>query len=178
MRVPVLVVAVVLAATASACGGGGGSPPTTALPDTSHCTSKELQISIGEAGAALGHFGAPPLFRNVGNRSCELSGYPEVIGVEAAGGAVVPARHSLAGYLGGIRAASPPTVTLAYGEVASALIEATNVPEGDAESCPEFERLRVSPPGDPTSTKIDVSFYNCSGIEVHPVVPGSTGSDH
>lgn len=144
---------------------------------SARCTTSQLEIAPGRTGAGLGHSGTPILFRNRGTAPCHLRGYPGVAGLDAAGNQVVQAARSLQGYLGGLRSGdSPPLVELAPGETASALVEGTNNPEGTATSCPSYPSLLVTPPDDTQSVRVTAGLSGCSLIQVHPVVPGTTGT--
>jgi hypothetical protein len=125
----------------------------------------------------MGHSSSALLFRNVGGTTCVMRGYPEITGLDARGRAVASARHTLRGYLGGLDPATPapPTVTVAAGRVAAALVEALNAaPDGTA--CTPLATLRVGVPGDPGSRAVtwgDAS--GCARLEVHPFVPSADG---
>jgi Protein of unknown function (DUF4232) len=134
----------------------------------------KLDMSIGQGGAGLGHISEPILFRNAGTTTCTMYGYPSVI--VSANGATSGVDDTPNGYLGGASGSTVPDVTLAPGATASALIEGTDSPEGNATSCPTFNSVQVSPPGDSQSVTLDTSLPGCSTIEVHPVVNGSTGT--
>ena len=50
------------------------------------------------------------------------------------------------------------------------------MPTGNATSCPTYPKLLVTPPNTTKSVTIDMSMPGCSPVQVHPVVPGKTGS--
>lgn len=104
-------------------------------------------------------------------------GYPGVAGLNAAGHQVIQATRTLNGYMQVLPAGqSPPVVTLTPGGSASAFVEGTDVPVGPATSCPNYPELLVTPPNTTQSLTINASMPGCSPIQVHPVVPGTTGS--
>jgi hypothetical protein len=136
-----------------------------------------VAITVGHTGAATGHVGAVLLFTNHGQASCEISGYPEV---KAAGGLDVKIVRTPSGFLGGLSSpsATPPRVELAPGQSASAIVEGTDVPVPATAHCPAAGSLDLWLPGygRPTApTEILNAAGTCSAIEIHPVVPGSTG---
>lgn len=106
-------------------------------------------------------------------------------GLDAQGGEAVQAQRTLNGYLGGlIVGATPPVVSLAPGQIASATVEGTDNPIGSATSCPFYPYLLVTPPDLTDSVRVTVTDFGrpnhpglpgCATIEVHPVVPGSSG---
>lgn len=84
-------------------------------------------------------------------------------------------RRTPMGYLGGQRSAGAPAVIqLVPKQEASALVEGTSV--GSDPNCGSYASLLVTPPGETHSVTVATSLPACSGLQVHPVVPGSTGS--
>jgi hypothetical protein len=174
----------------SICASSASSPSSTtttsartsALP----CRDGQISVSDGGGGAGLGHEDQVILFSNQSQATCVLSGYPGVAGLDAQGDQVVQARRTLGGYLGGVRSGetAPPPVRLAPGQTASAMVEGTDNPVGSATSCPYYPALLVTPPNLTGSVRVHISdvgtdppgLPGCSPIEVHPVVPGSSGS--
>ena len=156
------------------------APVTDANPSNvgpgAYNTCDMLDMSIGQGGAGLGHIGEPILFRNAGTTTCIMSGYPSV--VMSANGEISGVDYTPNGYLGGVSGSTIPTVTLAPGATASALIEGTDNPVGNATSCSTFTSLKVTPPGDSQTVTLDTSLPGCSTIEVHPVVSGSAGTQN
>jgi hypothetical protein len=183
-----------------ASGGGPGSgtgsvaalsgPTTTTTPATpapattgtgpAACTLAQLTISVSNvdrADAGMGHSSSALLFRNVGATTCRLRGYPTVAALDAHGRTVETAAASLRGYMGGLdpSATKPPTVNLAPGQAASALVEALNA-NPDGRACRPFPALRVTPPGVTGSHTVGWGAASgCAHLEVHPFVPGASG---
>jgi Protein of unknown function (DUF4232) len=126
------------------------------------------------------------LFTNDSDSACLLSGYPGVAGLDADGHLVTQAIRTPSGYMGGIVSGptTPPIVSLAPGQTASAIVEGTDNPLGTETSCPHYPFLLVTPPNLTEQVQVTVSglgssppgLPGCSNIEVHPVVPGSTGT--
>jgi len=160
--------------------------PTTTTPSTTSstttkvadCTFSQLSVSAGQAAAGVGHVGVPLVLRNVGASTCTLTGYPGVAALDAQGNQAAQAQRTPGGYLGGLPAGTtvPIVVTLAPGQAASAMVEGTDVPTGTATSCPQYPALLVTPPNTTQSVRVTAALPGCSPIEVHPVVPGVTGS--
>jgi hypothetical protein len=136
---------------------------------------RSLAITAGVGGVGLGHAGFPLHFRNDGPAACALSGYPTVTATDSETRKTVTARHTPSGYLGGTDLALP-TYLLRPGDEVSALVEGTDVPPGNATSCPELAQVRVTVNG--RTTPVTQTLSDCSGMEVHPYVPGTTGSAH
>jgi hypothetical protein len=131
------------------------------------CHLSELSVTPGQGQGAAGTVGVPILFRNTGGRRCQLAGFPGVAGLNAAGQQAVQAQRVRSG---------PPVrvVTLGPGQVASALVTGTDVPTGNATTCPSYTLL-VTPPGETRSTRVAATLPGCSGLGVRPVVSGTTG---
>jgi len=130
------------------------------------------------AGGAAGHQGVVLLFVNNGSTSCALSGYPGVAGLNASGTQIAQAQRTLTGMMGGLApgVTAIPVVTLSAGQTASAVVEGTDVTNGTETSCPTYASLLATPPNTMKSVPIPLSLPGCSGLEVHPVVPGTSGS--
>ncbi len=142
---------------------------------TPACRFSQLTVTSGSPHAGLGHVGVVLLFKNVGSETCTLFGYPGVAGLNAQGVQITQAVRTQNGYLGGA-GQSVSDVILVPVKTASAIVEGTDVPTGNATTCPTYASLLVTPPNTTQSVKIDVSLPGCSGLQVHPIVPGSTGS--
>ena len=153
-------------------------PATTTTVQLAGCTASQLSVSAGQSDAATGHIGVPLLFHNTGAASCTLIGYPGVAGLDAEGNQVVQAVRTPSGFLGGLPPGTtkPTTVSLTPGQTASAMVEGTDVPTGTSTSCPQYPALLVTPPNTTQSVRVAATVPGCSPIEVHPVVPGVTGS--
>jgi len=190
-----------LTVLASAC--SSGSPPatttttttTTSNPDTTVpglpttsttttpagaalCAGPNVGVSGKMASSAAGHQGVVLLFVNNGSTSCVLYGYPGAAGLNAGGAQVVQAQRTLTGMMGGLApgVTALPRITLAPGQTASAVVEGTDVPSGTETSCPTYPSLLVTAPNAKVSVTILFALPGCSGLQVHPVVPGTSGS--
>jgi hypothetical protein len=153
---------------------------TTATTPTSAalCAGPDVGVSGKMASAAAGHQGVVLLFVNNGSTSCVLYGYPGAAGLNASGAQVVQAKRTLTGMMGGLApgVTALPRITLAPGQTASAVVEGTDVPSGTETSCPTYSSLLVTAPNAKVSVTIPFSLPGCSGLQVHPVVPGTSGS--
>ena len=156
-----------------------GAPAGDGNGGNGQCKVDQLNISFGEGGAAAGHWGVVLIFARTGTGTCHLEGYPGVAALDAAGNQAAQARRTLHGYIGGLgmNTSKPPRVDMPAGATASALIEGTNVPTGNATSCPNYDGLLVTPPDETHSVKLDAKTNGCDGLQIHPVVPGNTGQE-
>ncbi|WP_194918258.1 DUF4232 domain-containing protein [Catenulispora rubra] len=164
--------------TSTAGRAPSGASSSTSAARATACTPSDVAISLGHTGAASGHVGGPLLFTNHGSRTCELTGYPRV---QAAGGLTAEIQQTPDGYIGGLAtmSANPPTVELAPGQVASAVVEGSDVPIPATAHCSTvLGSLDLWLPGNANSgapTVISNPAGTCAAIQIHPVVPGTTG---
>ena len=168
-------------ATGATASTGTTTTSRSSGPAPAACTTAQLTVSAGRGGAATGHVGLALVFENTGTVACMLHGYPGVAGLDDAGTQVTQAARTPSGFVGGLSGsgAGPlPSVILTSGATASALVEGTDVPTGTATTCPSYAALLVTPPNAVQPVRVDAQLPGCSGLEVHPVVPGITGSEH
>jgi uncharacterized protein DUF4232 len=171
----VLAVAGLLTATLLATTSAASSSP--AVPRAKQCEPGDVEIVLGRAGAGLGHWGVPLVILDPGGRACTFTGYPTVSAYVATTRRWVRARKTIEGYLGGLNGPSQHVrrIEIGFDEVASAMLEGTDVPVGGATTCPTYVRIEVALPGWPRSANLALGTPACSVPEVHPVVLGATG---
>lgn len=158
------------------------TPTPTSTPSPAsviRCTFQELSVSDHANNAATGHWGFTVVFRNVGSTRCVLGGYPGVAGLSASGRQIVQATRTLRGFMGGLPSGQTtiPVVRLQPGQTASTLVEGSDVPQGNSTHCPALAGgLLVTPPGSRHSAHLKEGInVDCGGLQVHPVVAGSSG---
>ncbi|MGH7919698.1 MAG: DUF4232 domain-containing protein [Candidatus Dormibacteraceae bacterium] len=151
---------------------GAGHPVSS-----SECAGDQLSVSAVSDGTAGGHGADILLITNTATSICQIGGYPGVDGLFA-NGAAVHAQRTLSGYLGGIRSGSIPILSLAPGQVGSAVVEGLNLSTTGA-PCPRFATFAVTPPNTTTTSQLvppGGSFSYCQGsLQVHPMVAGTSG---
>jgi len=143
------------------------------------CTNDQLTTALGKQGVGLGHVGQVIVFHNVGTSGCTLYGYPGVAGLDAAGTQIMQASRTPSGYLGGLWNAPnglPPIVPLAPGQAASALVEGVDNQVGSM-PCVHLSGLLVTAPATTRSVDLPSASAVCDGLVVHPVVPGTSGTE-
>jgi hypothetical protein len=178
--------------SASSAPSAGSSPTVTAAPSSpastaaaaaGHaplCSTGNLKISVVRGGAATGAVEGQIGFTNLGSAPCQLTGYPAVAGVTAAGG------QTLAGHLltteFGPNITSIPVVTLDPKATAIAVVTGNSV----AGTCASgtirtFRNLIVTPPGNADSVTLSAWLPSlaeylpaCGSINVTPVVEASS----
>ncbi|MEZ0068167.1 hypothetical protein ABIA32_004191 [Streptacidiphilus sp. MAP12-20] len=165
--------------TGSTGSSGGATPTVTTAAGPPPCTGSQITVGVGQSEGAAGHLVVVLSFTNYTDHACTLYGYPGVAGLDSSDNQIAQARRTLRGMMGGAApgATEPATVVVAAHSAVSARVEATDVPQGGATSCPTYAGLLVTPPGTRASTRIvSVQLPGCSGLEVHPIVPGTTGN--
>jgi hypothetical protein len=168
----------VFAGQVVAAGGqtAGAVHPAAKKSVAGHCQPNALGISLTDTGAYSFHTGFAIEFKNRGS-ACTITGYPGVDALSATGQRILSAKRTKSGYIGGVFSGPIPTVHLAKGTTASALVEwGDGAPLGVP--CPHAHSLRITPPGavssvivSPESLKTETLCF----LQVHPVVPGRSG---
>jgi Protein of unknown function (DUF4232) len=138
------------------------------------CALPYLRITVRPAVARSSHASYLLSFTNTGQIACQLTGYPAVTVLSSAGQPVLRATVTPNGYLGGVRS-KPGTVLIASGQPASALLEGELI-DINGNRCPRRPGLAITPPDGTLPARIPVATAICGGVQVHPVVVGSTGS--
>lgn len=146
--------------------GSAGSP---------RCRTADLTVSAGGTDSSSGHRSVVVTFTNSGDGRCRLHGYPGVAALDTDGTQVAQATRTRHGYEGGLASGPPPTVTLSAGQTASALVEATAFDTSGGGACTPYAGLLVTVPDATRSTRVPWDTDACAGLQVHPVVPGSSG---
>lgn len=161
-----------VAAGAVALAALGWSPAAHA-DDQPSCTAAQIVVTALPLRAGAGHRGVPLEFSlTPGSAPCTLTGYPGVD--SSAGGPPIHAQRTLRGYLGGLPedVDAPPTVTLAPGSPAEAIVEGVAV-DADGNPCPTYTGLWVTPPDTSGTVGVPVVIDTCE-LQVHPVTGAVT----
>jgi len=172
--------------------GGRTAPKKTSTGDLANtvtsvsptCLRSQVRVAFVGDGAGLGHGASVIQVTNASGKACSLTGYPRFTGVFASGVQRI-AKDTVNGYIGGlgtnpVSRAKPPVVTLrARHGIASSMEEADANGSGVHPTCPGFTKYVISLPhvtgGTYTFRPRWPDLY-CFQLEVHPFVPGSTGS--
>ena len=158
-------------------GGAASGEALTVVPDASPaaaCVADQLRVSLGQRQQAMNQPAQVIVFTNTSTTPCLLSGYPSVAGLDSAGHQITQAQQVNEIYMGGAGIAAD--VQLAVDADASLLVGGVDQPIGGAASCPvDYAGLLVTPPGTTRSTHLHVDFPSCGGLEVTPLVAGSSG---
>jgi hypothetical protein len=152
---------------------------TMAAPVTAHadplppCSGGQVQVSNGGHQAASGHREIVLVFSLApGAQECSLRGYP---GVDSgAGGPLIHATRTMAGFMGGLRdTALPPTVPITATAPARAVVEGVAVDKTDPDrACPTYTELVVTAPDTMNAVTVPVAIDTCE-LAVHPVGPAA-----
>jgi Protein of unknown function (DUF4232) len=155
-----------------------GQPTPTASASSPSCTNEQLTTRAGRSGVAMGNVGQTFVFTNVSTSACTLYGYPGVAGLDGVGRQIVQATRTPNGYIGGLSSsdAPAPIVALAPGQAASALVEGDDNQFGSM-PCVQLSGLLVTAPNTTRSVDLPGAFSDCDGLQIHPVVPGTSGTE-
>lgn len=159
------------AATSEVDSSTASSPVSTPL-----CTDG-IRVIPGTVEGAAGHLALVLVFNNVSRTTtCEIIGYPGVDLVSDSGATVVHLTRTLRGMAGGEPSGvtAPQAVILAPGQSASALAEASDVPQGGITNCGSYSLL-VTVPNQFVAVPGGTSMLPRCAAEIHPVVPGTSG---
>lgn len=147
-----------------------GSLPLAHADTPAPCESGRIQVSNGGEQAAAGHRRVLLVFSLVpGAAPCTLRGYPGV--VSGAGGPVVQADWTRAGYMGGAASDTESVVPVSDAQPAYAVVEGAAVdPDDPDRPCPTYTELQVIPPDTTDATVVATHIDTCR-LQVHPVTP-------
>ncbi|MEO9139925.1 MAG: DUF4232 domain-containing protein [Jatrophihabitans sp.] len=153
--------------SATATHGSGSVPP---------CTN-DIRVIPGTTQGAAGHLALVLVFNNVSTtKTCEIFGYPGVDLTTASGTTVAHLTRTLRGMAGGEAAGvtAPHAVVLAPGASASALAEASDVPQGGITKCGSFSLL-ITVPNQYVAVPGGTAMLPRCAAQIHPVVAGTSG---
>lgn len=140
-----------------------------------NCQNGDIQVTEQAGQGAAGHISLLLVFQNTSGSTCVLHGYPGAELTGQAGTAGLNATRTLSGHLGGaVGLAKAPTVVLAPGGDASAVLEWSDVPTGSGCAMQNPTSLLVTPPNTTQTSTLSISSGTavCSGLEIHPVLKG------
>jgi hypothetical protein len=139
------------------------------------CAASQLRLT-SYSNSGMGHIIDILVFTNTSSATCFVRGYPGVAGLNAQGKQVVQAERTTQGYVRALPTGQAvPVVTLAPQQAASSSVEGDDVARGTETSCPTYPSLLVTPPNTTTSIVVKLGMAGCVPVQVHPVVPGTTG---
>jgi len=151
--------------------GSGRAGPASCTEDPV-LTAKGTDVSTQSGDGA----GKLMTWTNTGTVACVFTGYPTVQ-ASAASGAQVTVTQTLRGTLGGLAASqsAPPAITLQPGQSASAVLEWESAQYGSAK-CVNLRLVQIGL-GDAGGHGFGfLDSQRICNLQVHPVVPGTTGS--
>ena len=151
---------------------------TIALPATAHadppppCSDGQVQVSNGGQQAASGHREIVLVFSLApGAQECSLTGYP---GVDSgAGGPLIHATRTMAGFMGGLRDTDvPPTIPVTAITPGRAVVEGVALDRTDPDrKCPTYTEMQVTAPDTVNAVTVPVHIDTCE-LQVHPMARG------
>lgn len=139
---------------------------TTTTSGTARCDGSSLGVRVDAGNGAAGTIFYAIVFTNEGSAPCYLQGFPGVAATGASGAKPVDAARDTS--------TKATRVLLAPGAAAHANLAVRNVPQ-DAEPCPLYPRLLVTPPDSRQTSTIARAVQPCANqMRVTVVQPGAT----
>ena len=160
----------------SGSGTGGSGSGSAGTPE---CTASVLNISAATGPSGAGHQSEVLHFSNAGSHTCFVRGSPGVAQLGVSSQTLQNAVRTFSGYLGGLPSGqSVPTVVLAPGRSASALVEALDAATNGSTACvgADATGLLVTAPDQTSSVQVPSLLKACADFQVHPIVAASSGS--
>lgn len=141
------------------------------------CLPQQIEVTVTTGNEGAGHVSWVILVSNTGRTVCSLTGYPDVELLNPQGVRTGEVNHTPTGFSGGLPPGTAlPRINLQRGEVASAVMEGTDVPPGNSTTCPSYPAYSVTLPVSGKTARIDQQIGSCSGLTVHPFVLGFNGT--
>jgi hypothetical protein len=140
------------------------------------CAPPYLTLAVHSGSSGASHAGYLLVFTNTGQIACAMTGYPGVAILDSKDRQIIQASRTPNGYLGGLRGSKPPAIGLPAGGTASALLEGLLFDPRTSRGCPTERALLSTPPNTTTPMKVAVLTRICGQVQIHPMVPGSAGS--
>ncbi|WP_123027424.1 DUF4232 domain-containing protein [Mycolicibacterium stellerae] len=169
MKVTILTALAAIAAAAIALPAAARADPPPP------CSDGQVQVGNGGQQAASGHREIVLVFSLApGAQECSLTGYP---GVDSgAGGPLIHATRTMAGFMGGLRDTDgPPTIPVTAITPGRAVVEGVAVDKSDPNlECPTYTELLVTAPDTTNAVTVPVDIDTCE-LQVHPI--GSAAAD-
>jgi len=162
------IVTVAVSGALAAAGAALLAGPASA--STPQCTS--LVVTNAPAEGATGHGSAVLFFKNNTHTTCTVYGYPGLDAVNSSGGTLAHATRTLSGFAGG--PGVEKTVTLGYGQVASAIVEWLNFNPVTSGACTSSAAVHTTPPNTSYFIWRPIHTTVC-GLQIHPVQAGADG---
>jgi hypothetical protein len=150
--------------------------PTTTPVQSNICRAAGLHLAFLGGSGATGHGLLGFTLRNVSSSSCHMFGYPGILFLDQAGGALptttIRTVHDFFG------SAPLRSFELAAGESASFRIGVTHFgPNGSSTGCTTAYGLQVIPPNDTSTLRVTIGNggeYECQSASLSPVQPGTS----
>lgn len=113
------------------------TPVKTASPASTAgaCGPSQVKVALASIVVGLGNVGGFLSFTNVSGATCQLAGWPNLVGIEP-DGAVSVARHLLRTAFGPEDLTRAPVVVLKPGTSALAALHGTDLAVGSSDRCP------------------------------------------
>ncbi len=139
------------------------------IADVDACTTKHLEVSLGQPRGTAGTSYMDVILTNTGVGRCTLSGYPSVFLTGSSGGALGQGAATNPAY-------TPVKLTLGHDGKAHAVVafpDPANFSSGASGVCSAASQyLKIYPPGLTISLSLPFTQYSCPGFSVGALQSG------
>ena len=153
-------------------GTGFTAGPRTGV--VTQCADTALTVAAGGQQGATGHSSVVLLFTNRLPIACTIRGYPGLDALSSSGGVLAHATRTMSGFAGGAHAIA--SLTVAPGQTVSALAEWLNFNPATSGPCTTSASVAVTPANTADTVPLPLHVTVC-GLQIHPTVAGSSGSN-
>lgn len=136
------------------------------------CQGALLHVTHTAPQGAMGTSAMVLRFRNIGQSTCSLYGYPGFDALRKNGTVLAHAKRVMDGSVGGARKIE--TIVVQPNHLASASVQWFNFDPATGGPCAFSAKIAVTPANTSTTTRFPVSVSKC-GLQVHPTVAGKGG---
>jgi hypothetical protein len=143
-----------------------------AAASTPQCGNSSVRETNAPQEGATGHGSAVLLFQNVSSATCTLYGYPGLDADTSAGHVLAHASRTLKGFAGG--PGVEKTITLGFGQYASAVVEWLNFNPTTSGDCTFSTEVKSTTPNTTHTVTLPIKASVCD-LQIHPVQAGNDG---
>lgn len=135
-----------------------------------NCATRNLRITLGRSGFALGHIGMYFFVKNIGARTCELGGYP-TLQMTTNPKRFVPTLVTF-GSDYTVPVVSPRDIVIKPGDRAVFMLGYSDQTGYGMSKCPAANGLEITPPGDLVAQDLGLQIQPYGGATIQTLVCG------
>jgi hypothetical protein len=151
------------------------APGLSSSRSVARCQSRQLRLTSGFYGEALGSFSQTFTFTNSSRQKCQLTGWPRLKLASHSSRPAPVASHRV------VRNAPPApafaTVVLKPRGAGSFNVYGEDWNHAKNRACPQTSAAFIAPPGDLATLSVAVRMPNCGLLYLAPLIAGKTDHD-